>query len=163
MLIPSQLTVVWALPWWFVAKETDLHYSPTCELRNHSVYGLSLWETTLLCNVVSHWLSPHIKWSLEYISGLILGFATSPWETALQSNSVSHWLGANLESALPIIFCTNQWDMSPGSQYWSFHPGTLLSMSSHCTCLKIGYLVVATSKICCYHHVGLTLHASQLQ
>ena len=26
--------------------------------RQHSGYGLSQWETTLQCNVVSHWLSP---------------------------------------------------------------------------------------------------------
>ena len=32
--------------------------------RDHSEYGLSQWETTLLCNVVSQWLSPHPEWSL---------------------------------------------------------------------------------------------------
>ena len=32
--------------------------------RAHSGYGLSLWETTLHCNVVSHWLSPCPEWSL---------------------------------------------------------------------------------------------------
>ena len=30
----------------------------------HSGYGLSQWETTLQCNVVSHWLSPYAEWSL---------------------------------------------------------------------------------------------------
>ena len=32
--------------------------------RDHSGYGISQWETTLQCNVVSHWLSPYTKWSL---------------------------------------------------------------------------------------------------
>ena len=32
--------------------------------RDHSGYGLSQWETTLYCNVVSHWLSPYPEWSL---------------------------------------------------------------------------------------------------
>ena len=35
-------------------------------------YGLRQWETTLHCNVVSHWLSPYLKWSLHqqgYYSG----------------------------------------------------------------------------------------------
>ena len=27
--------------------------------RDHYGYGLSLWEKTLQCNVVSHWLSPY--------------------------------------------------------------------------------------------------------
>ena len=31
---------------------------------DHSGYGLSQWETTLQCNVVSHWLSPYPEWSL---------------------------------------------------------------------------------------------------
>ena len=30
----------------------------------YSGYGLSQWETTLLCNVVSHWLSPYPDWLL---------------------------------------------------------------------------------------------------
>ena len=33
-------------------------------LRDHSGYGLSQWETTLHCNIVSHWLSPYPEWSL---------------------------------------------------------------------------------------------------
>ena len=32
--------------------------------RDHSGYGLSQWETTLHCNVVSHWQSPCTEWSL---------------------------------------------------------------------------------------------------
>ena len=31
--------------------------------RDHSGYGLSQWETTLQCKVVSHWLSPCPEWS----------------------------------------------------------------------------------------------------
>ena len=31
--------------------------------RDHTVYGLSQWETMLLCNIVSHWLSPYLEWS----------------------------------------------------------------------------------------------------
>ena len=32
--------------------------------RDHTRYGLIQWETTLHCNVVSHWLSPYPEWSL---------------------------------------------------------------------------------------------------
>ena len=33
--------------------------------NDHSRYGLSQWETTLHCNVVSHWLGPYPQWSLS--------------------------------------------------------------------------------------------------
>ena len=32
--------------------------------RDHFVYPPSQWETTLHCNVVSHWLGAYTKWSL---------------------------------------------------------------------------------------------------
>ena len=32
-------------------------------LRDHFVYVLSQWDTTLQCNVVSHWLDTYTKWS----------------------------------------------------------------------------------------------------
>ena len=41
-----------------------ISYSVCSTLRYHSVYGLSQWETTLHCNVVSHWLSPYKEWTL---------------------------------------------------------------------------------------------------
>ena len=34
------------------------------QLWDHSWHGLSQWETTLRCNVLSHWLSPYPEWSL---------------------------------------------------------------------------------------------------
>ena len=33
--------------------------------RDHIVYAPSQWETTLQCNVVSHWLGAYAKWSLH--------------------------------------------------------------------------------------------------
>ena len=33
-------------------------------LQEHSAYGPSQWETTLHCNVDSHWLSPYPEWCL---------------------------------------------------------------------------------------------------
>ena len=33
--------------------------------NDHSRYELSQWETTLHCNVVSHWLGPYPQWSLS--------------------------------------------------------------------------------------------------
>ena len=34
--------------------------------KDYSVYGLIQWETTLHCNVVSHWLNPYLDWSMEH-------------------------------------------------------------------------------------------------
>ena len=38
-------------------RPTDLDTNPLT--RDHSVYGLSQWETVLHRNVVSHWRSPY--------------------------------------------------------------------------------------------------------
>ena len=38
---------------------------PYLDLTDNSGCGLSQWETTLQCNVVSHWLSPYPELSLE--------------------------------------------------------------------------------------------------
>ena len=32
--------------------------------KDHSEFGFSQWETTLHCNVASHWLSPYPEWSI---------------------------------------------------------------------------------------------------
>ena len=40
-----------------------------CRLMDHFVYALSQWETTLLCNVVFHWLGTSTKWSLHLTNG----------------------------------------------------------------------------------------------
>ena len=76
----------------------------------HFDYAPSQWETTLLCNVVSHWLGAYTDWSLlrhsqskpilltcrdlPHCSSVHFDYAPSQWETTLQSNVVSHWLGA---------------------------------------------------------------------
>ena len=42
------------------------HSFITILYRDHFVYGLSQWETTLQCDVISHWLCPHHVWSLFF-------------------------------------------------------------------------------------------------
>ena len=53
---------------------------------DHFVYAPSQWETTLHCNVASHWLGTYAKWFLETyydwhpekcLAGLVLGVAPS--------------------------------------------------------------------------------------
>ena len=39
--------------------------SSLVNLRNHSVYAPSHWETALHCNVISHWLRPYSEWFLK--------------------------------------------------------------------------------------------------
>ena len=38
------------------------------EFRDHCGYGLSQWETMLLCNIVTHWLSPYPEWTLWIVN-----------------------------------------------------------------------------------------------
>ena len=38
--------------------------------KDHFVYAPSQWETTLQCNVVSHWLGAYTEWSLWYYLNL---------------------------------------------------------------------------------------------
>ena len=48
--------------------------------RDHSRYGLSQWETTLHCNVVSHWLSPYPEWSpTSYLGDEVPHATASHW------------------------------------------------------------------------------------
>ena len=78
---PPNIDELTALVWELLCKEvietmlqgTSLLWLPTttpcsCQehmlLRNQSGYGLSQWEPTLRCNVVSHWLSWYPKLSL---------------------------------------------------------------------------------------------------
>ena len=42
----------------------EFHYGIQDLSRDYSVYVPSQWETTLHCNVVSHWLGAYTKWSL---------------------------------------------------------------------------------------------------
>ena len=39
--------------------------------RYHSGYEISLWETTLHCDVVSHWLGSYHEWSLHLHSAFV--------------------------------------------------------------------------------------------
>ena len=46
--------------------------------RDNSGYGLSKWEKTLHCNVVSHWLSPYPEWSLQ--TQVEIRVRKTPWQ-----------------------------------------------------------------------------------
>ena len=53
----------WELLNW---KYTNNKAKHMCISNDHFVYGSSQWETTLQCNVVSHWLGAYTKWSLLF-------------------------------------------------------------------------------------------------
>ena len=48
-----------------------------CHIRGHCGYGLSQWETTLQCNVVSKWLISYPKLSLHTVYNIILESMTT--------------------------------------------------------------------------------------
>ena len=52
----------WAIVLFLYKQESRKHLNP---IGDHFVYASSQWETTLQCNVVSHWLGAYTKWSLS--------------------------------------------------------------------------------------------------
>ena len=42
------------------------------DTRDHLVFASSQWETTLQCDVVSHWLGAYTKWSLDICIALAI-------------------------------------------------------------------------------------------
>ena len=95
--------------WWNFSMQRVNHCSDVCSIKLYCLWGVfcdylicradsrfapSQWETTLLCNVVSHWLGA---------TGADSRFAPSQWEMVLLCNDVSHWLGASLESTLDMV------------------------------------------------------------
>ena len=54
------ISVGWCTPWSYVLSYDTLHHSNTLlNAIDRSGYGFSQWETTLLWNVVIHWLSQY--------------------------------------------------------------------------------------------------------
>ena len=94
--------------------------SPGHRSRDHSGYELSQWETTLPCNVVSHWLSPYPEWSLRrQIRGLkrnIDNFRTvslthTDWEFTPEGRAFScphkkRWPPLNTSNTSPVYIHT---------------------------------------------------------
>ena len=65
------------------------------------VYVSSQWETTLQCNVISHWLATYMEWSLcsdHFV------YASNQWKTMLQCNVMSNWLAAYTEWSLYVSY-----------------------------------------------------------
>ena len=50
--------------WKTLSISSGLMFSLATICRAHSVHAPCQWETTLHCNVVSHWLGAYTKWSL---------------------------------------------------------------------------------------------------
>ena len=59
--VPGWIKLINYASIWFCSLYMYIQYV------DNFVYGLSQWETTLHCNVASHWLSPYTKWPLQYI------------------------------------------------------------------------------------------------
>ena len=102
--------------------------------RNKSGYGLSKWETTLQCNVVSHWLSPYPKCFLHGPLNWLVVVNWWPMRLAKKSTHASRyypsvWL-------VWWLLCTVRAIMWKGSSQGSM---TIYAIPSHqkltsCTC-----------------------------
>ena len=65
-----------------IAHSTTKKTRRTC--RDHFVYTPSLWETTLQCSLIPHWLGAYIKWSL--IIYQILNLQKIPYTLSSQAS-----------------------------------------------------------------------------
>ena len=48
-------------------SEATIEFCRLPYFRDHSVYSLRQWDTTLQCNVGSHWLNTYTEWSLYFL------------------------------------------------------------------------------------------------
>ena len=90
--LKSNLPVLWLLMHLCIHKLGPGGAFHKWYYRDHLVYAPSQWETTLHCDIVSHWLATYTKWSLLY--------APSQWGMTLHCNILSHWLGTYTEWSL---------------------------------------------------------------
>ena len=110
---------------------------------DHSGYGLSKWETTLHCNVVSHWLSPHPEWSIG--------------NTQHNYNKTAHnkvvcisWWRHQMEiSSALLALCAGN---SP-PWLWRVESGTVMNvLLKHSTTSLVLYVFHCFDVACVYHH-----------
>ena len=92
-------------------------------IRDHFMSVPSQWQTTLQCNIVSHWLSAYTKWTLKISPTCSTPRGSSPpiW---LQQ----HWMSLLLRVPLP--FAAN-WVTQFSSTGHSHMPASAVGMIPH--------------------------------
>ena len=98
-------------------------------IRDHFVYAPSQWETTLQCNVVSHWLEAFIKWSMQNIQNtarITPGISHAKWRpfcsggdelnVSLQRLSINYF-GWDENFILPFLKTSYSWTVNVGYGY----------------------------------------------
>ena len=65
----------------------------------------SQWETTLQCNIISHWQSTFTKWSLQLLAWCQTGNSPIPGRAHSQNDPCSYWPGAKQAT----VQYLNQW------------------------------------------------------
>ena len=65
-------------------------------------YGLSQWETTLHCNVVSHWLSPYPNWFLSHAL-LFIHLMIHTWKKSIKLIFIISFFQISITVMLPIM------------------------------------------------------------
>ena len=84
---------------------------------DHSGYGLSQWETTLLCNAVSHWLSPYANRALllfTYCVRMKVSLKTKSCHNANFVVTSRHWRSSQIAKFMGPIWgppgsCRPRW------------------------------------------------------
>ena len=112
-------------------KTPKLHIK--CKGRDHFVYAPSQWETTLQCNIISHWLSAYTKWSLQRES--TNGPVDSPNKAPVMQKAFPCY-------DIIMLFTSHIWGVREKSEYMleltlnqAFEPG--LSAICHACCCQL--------------------------
>ena len=101
----------------------------------YSEYGLSQWETTLRCNVVSHWLSPYSEWSL----GLVV------FSCGVVSVDVAYVFGGICHPGDNKRTCT----LVPEKTSWRIWPQNKIKQSNHHqTIFSAPYYMIKQRGVC---------------
>ena len=76
--------------------------------KDHFGYGLGQWETTLHCNVVSHWLSPNTKWAIDIRcrAAQYMCFCRQGFFHSLPSDKIGNFYACHFQSIDPL---ENSW------------------------------------------------------
>ena len=83
---------------WKKRKRFQMHASI---FRDRFVYATSQWEMTLQCNVISHWMGTHTKWSLHFL------YSHANWSTHQSPVDIfiSQWTGSSLVKVMACHLC----------------------------------------------------------
>ena len=138
--------------------------------RGYSGYGLSQWEMTLQCNVISHWLSPCPEWSLILLMSvmsmnLLYSFDMAYFQVGLDITSCILSIHSLFHVLVSQNGCWKIWPTFAGLRiFWANLICTIVagSMFHHvsagaimCWQYELGNVTISRSNIVFHNYLGM--------